>query len=121
MAFASPLVLDYGGAATKSLTKINQDNRGSEYYLREATQEFRCVIRNTDEAQQTNGKRFQRHQVELKRTVFGTAGDPDTVQHVYVVFRHDYRDDVSDAAKIGEALSKLLVLARYQDLGALMS
>jgi hypothetical protein len=121
MAFAKPLVLDYGGAATKSLALINQDNGGSEYFLRETTQEFRCIIRHVKESLQANGQRFDRHHVDLTRTVFGTAGAPDVVQQSYLVHRHNYRDDISDAAKLGEALTKLMVLARFEDLGKLLS
>jgi hypothetical protein len=121
MAFAKPLVLDYGGAATKSLNLINQDNGGSTYFLKEATQEFEVIIRNTSENLKADGTKMLRHNVQMTRTVYGTSGAPDVVQQAYVVFRHNYRDDVADAAKIGEALSKLMVLARFQDLGALLS
>lgn len=118
MAFAKPLVLDYGGAATKSLPLINQDGYGTEYYLREATQDFRVKIRHSREAKKADGRVVERHNVEMTRTVFGTSGDPDTVQQVYLVLRNDSRDVASDVAKIGEALSKLMVLARFEDLVA---
>lgn len=121
MAFAKPLVLDYGGAGTKSLNLINQDNGGSEYLLREATQEFRVLIRHSKEKLQSNGIRMDRHNVDMTRTVYGVAGAPDTVQQVYLVYRLNYRDDTADAAKIGEALSKLMVIARFTDLGLYLS
>jgi len=55
MAFANPLVINYG-AGTKSLPKVNQDNYGSEYYLREATQEFTAKIRHATEKPLPDGR-----------------------------------------------------------------
>jgi hypothetical protein len=64
---------------------------------------------------------MDRHNVELTRTVFGTGSDPDDIEQVYVVFRHNSRSVVATSALIGEALSKLMVLARYTDLGTWVS
>jgi hypothetical protein len=121
MAFAKPLVLDYGGAATKSLNAITQDGYGTEYFLKEATQEFRVKIRNTNEGVQSDGTRFVRHNVDFTRIVYATPSTLRVEQQVYLVFRHKDSDDAADAAKLGEALSKLMVLARYTDLGAWLS
>jgi hypothetical protein len=121
MAFAKPLVLDYGGAATKSLPAINQDGYGTEYYLRETLQEFTVNIRNSREGLLSDGTRFIRHNVDFKRVVFATVSTPKVEQQVYLVFRHKESDDPADAAKLGEALSKLMVLARYTDLGSWLS
>lgn len=119
MAFAKPLVIAYA-AGNKTLQLINQDSYGSEYFLREATQSFRCKIRHNKERQTANG-RMEHHNVELTRTVFGTAGSPDLVQQVYLVFRHDERDDISDAAEIGASLTTLINEAAFVDLGGWLS
>lgn len=121
MAFAKPLVLDYNGSATKSLQVINQDGYGTEYFLKEATQEFRVKIRNSNEGKLSDGSRFTRHNVDFTRVVYATPTSERVEQQVYLVFRHKDSDDVSDAAKLGEALSKLMVLARYTDLGGWLS
>jgi hypothetical protein len=121
MAFAKPLVLDYGGAATKSLPVINQDSYGTEYFLKETTQEFRVKIRNSNENLQSDGTRFVRHNVDFTRVVYATPTTLRIEQQVYLVFRHKDSDDSADAAKLGEALSKLMVLARYTDLGGWLS
>jgi len=121
MAFAKPLVLTYAGG-TKTLNFINNDSYGSEYWLREATQDFRVKIRHTPETlNKTTGIQMVRHNVEITRTIFGTGGAPDTVQQVYLVYRHSSRDDIDDAAELGAALSALMVEARFQDLGAGLS
>lgn len=87
MSIANPLVVTIN-AVEKSLAKINQDNYGSEYYLREATQDFRVKIRHQKENQAKNGNLFDRHNVELTQTIFATeAGTPDNVIQVYVVLR----------------------------------
>lgn len=119
MAFAKPLVIDYA-AGTKTLQFINQDNNGSEYYLREATQEFTVKIRHTSERPDRNGIIMERHNVEFTRTVFGTGVDPDITQQAYLVFRMQRRDSAADAALIGESMSKLMVKARFEDLAAWM-
>lgn len=120
MAFAKPLVINYV-AGTKTLQLINQDSYGSEYYLREATQEFRCKIRHTKESPQANGAVMHRHNVEITRTVFGTSGAADTVQQAYLVFRHDGRDSITDAAEIGASLTSLINEAAFVDLGGWLS
>jgi hypothetical protein len=120
MAFAKPLVIDYG-AGTKTLNFINQDSYGSEYFLTEPTQEFRCKIRHTRENPTKGGTVMVRHNVELTRTIFGTGGSADKVQQAYLVFRHEARDNVTDAAEIGASLSALMDEAAYQDLGAWLS
>lgn len=119
MAFAKPLVIAYG-AGNKTLNLINQDSYGAEYYLREATQEFRVKIRHSKEAPTAAG-RMDRHNVEFNRTVFGVAGAPDTVQQAYLVFRHDYRDVITDAAELGASMSLLINEAAFNDLGAWLS
>jgi hypothetical protein len=119
MAFAKPLVIAYG-AGNKTLQLINQDSYGAEYYLREATEEFRVKIRHSKESPTANG-RMDRHNVEFTRTVFGTGGDPDTVQQAYLIFRHDYRDDIADAAEIGASLTALVDEAAFNDLGGWLS
>lgn len=49
MAFGATITVSYGGA-NKVLNRINQDNYGSEYYLREATIDYRMKIRHSKES-----------------------------------------------------------------------
>jgi hypothetical protein len=78
-------------------------------------------IRNSNEGLLADGTRFVRHNVDFTRVVYATATTVRVEQQVYLVFRHKESDDPADAAKLGEALSKLMVLARYTDLGSWLS
>lgn len=116
MAFANPLVINYAGG-TKSLPKINNDNYGSEYYLRESTQEFRIKIRHTTEQARAGKPSVERHNVEFTRVVFATSEVAEITQQCYTVFRVQRGDSVADASELGAAMSDLLVEAKYTDLG----
>lgn len=120
MAFAKPLVIAYA-AGNKTLQLVNQDSYGSEYFLREATQEFRVKIRHTRESPNGDGIVMERHNVDFTRTVYGTGDDPDTVQQAYLVFRHGSRDTITDAAEIGASLTALINEAAFNDLGGWLS
>nr|UJQ85129.1 MAG: putative coat protein [Leviviridae sp.] len=116
MAFANPLVITVNGSA-KNLPKINQDNFGSEYYLREATQEFRVKIRHAWEAGVTGSGKIHRSNVDVTHTVFSvTPGVPDNVRQVYTVVRNGKNDAAADVGYLGVALGALMVQARYEDL-----
>nr|UJQ85659.1 MAG: putative coat protein [Leviviridae sp.] len=120
MAFAKPLVISYA-SVDKTLEQINQDQYGTEYLLRESTQEFRVKIRHSRENATKGGVKMDRHNVDLTRTVFGTGTDPDIVEQVYIVFRNEARADVAVSAELGAALTALMVEARFADLGAWLS
>lgn len=108
MPFGATLVVAYGGA-NKTLNRINQDNYGSEYYLREATIEYRLKIRHSKESpSKVTGKGFDRHNVELTVTVLATPTTPAIVRQAYSVFRNDGYDDFAEVKKTDKALSDLL-------------
>lgn len=66
--------------ASKTLTKINTPSYASEYLYKDSTEEYRVKVRHS----KTNAG-FDRHNVEVIHTVWGTGGDPDTVRKSYVV------------------------------------
>jgi hypothetical protein len=117
MAFANPLVITVNAVA-KTLQKINQDSYGSEYYLREATQDFRVKIRHTLEKATTLTGQVHRSNVDFTQTVFGVAGAADNVRQVYIVLRNGKNDDAAAVGYLGSALSALMVQARFEDLVA---
>jgi hypothetical protein len=118
MAIAKPLVLNYDGG-TKTLVWINQDNYGSEYYLLEATQDFRVKIRHTRETAGKGKIALERHNVELTQTIFSTVdGVPDTVLQVYAVVRNSRTTAAADVAKLGDALTSFMDNTHIQDLVA---
>jgi hypothetical protein len=118
MAIANPIVITLGGSGgtAKSLPKINQDQYGSEYYLREATQDFRVKIRHTRESAKADGTVLERHNLEITQTVFGTSGAPDRVRQVYVVLRNTKADTLADIQNLGTALSYYMDATHFGDL-----
>lgn len=95
MAFGATLTLPYN-AGTKVLNRINQDSYGSEFYLREATKEFRVKIRHTKDAANAAGIVMERHNVEFTETVFATSVLPSFTRHMYAVFRNQVGDTTVD-------------------------
>jgi hypothetical protein len=118
MAFANPLVISVNGV-NKTLLKINQDNYGSEYYLRETTQSFRVKIRHTMESAVVGSGKVHRANVDFTQTIFSTTpGVPDNVRQAYQVLRHGESDTAVDVGYLGASLSSLMVQARQEDLVA---
>lgn len=118
MSIANPLVITLGGSGgtAKSLPRINQDSYGSEYLLREATQEFRVKIRHSVETPKAGALTLERHNFELTQTVYGSNGDPDVVRQVYLVIRSNKADTAADVVDLGEALSYYMDGTHYGDL-----
>lgn len=118
MTIANPLVLAYDGN-NKSLNRINQDGYGSEYYLREATQDFRFIIRHSVESPRKDGTVFERHNCELTHTVFSTDPTvPDLVEQIYFVLRNTKADPAATVAKLGDMMVAFETNTHFQDLVA---
>lgn len=116
MPIPNPLVVTINSVA-KNLARINQDNYGSEYYLREATQDFRMKIRHQKEALQKTGNQFDRHNVELTQTIFATvAGEPDNVITTYLVLRARPTEPDVKQGQLVVALGDLLTSTMVTDL-----
>jgi len=78
-------------AINKDLNRINQDSYGSEYFLREATQELQMKIRNTSYTSKA-GALVDRHNIEVIQTIYATADAAAIVRKAYTVFEN-YRSD----------------------------
>lgn len=115
MAIANPLVITVNAVA-KNLPRINQDSYGSEYFLDEGTQSFRVKIRHSKEGRQSSGVVFDRHNVELTQTIFGTGGDPDITFQTYVVIRNDKSATAVNMGYLQSALNGLLTAGFVSDL-----
>lgn len=110
--FADPITVTVNAVA-KSLSRINSDNYSSEYLLREATQEFRLKIRNS-QGKPTSQKSItgvllaqqptDRHSFELTQTVYATATAPQFVRKSYIVVEHLHVDTVVDPVNLANAL-----------------
>lgn len=94
MAFGATITVTVNAVA-KVLNRINQDNYGSEYYLRTTTDEYRMKIRHSKESPQNDGRRFDRHNVELTHRVFATPTAPEWVRIASSTFRVLETDDIT--------------------------
>jgi hypothetical protein len=90
-------------AVAKTLKKINQDSYSSEYLLRETDGEYRMKVRHSTDKALVRGELMDRHNVELSRTVYGTAPDDGYTVIVGSTLRNPQRiaglevDQYSDA------------------------
>lgn len=91
--FADPQTITINAVAY-ALVKINQDAYGSEYLLRNATDEMRFKIRNstyTDKARA--GKTIHRHNVEFVQTFYAVAPSTvPTIRKCYAVFENEAQE-----------------------------
>lgn len=95
-------------AVAKTLVKINQDGYSSEYFLKEATQEFRMKIRNSSDRPLPDGTKVSRHNVELTQTVYATTTSPEFVRKSYTVIVNYNNDDATSVGYLQSALNGFL-------------
>lgn len=93
MSFSDPTTITIN-AVGKSCVKINQDSYGSEYLFRSSTEEIRMKVRHQTEGAKFGVDPFERHNVELKHTVFAVApAVTDTVRICSFTIRARVGDD----------------------------
>jgi hypothetical protein len=96
MAFGATATITINAVA-KVLNRINDQDYGSEYYLRETLQDFRMKIRHTKESPQADGRQLDRHNVEIVQTVFATSTAPEYKRYHSSTMRIDSKDDLTQA------------------------
>lgn len=96
MAFGATLTITVNAVA-KVLNRINQDNYGSEYYLRSSLDEYRVKIRHSKDSPNASGQVYDRHNVEVTRTVFATTTVPQYTQVNSYTNKTLVSDSVTDA------------------------
>jgi hypothetical protein len=104
--FADPQTVTVNAVA-KSLVRIKEGNGSSEYWLREATQEFRLKIKHTSYTPK-GGILTDRHSVELTNVVYAVGGStpsPERVRKIYTVIEHSRSDTVTDPLNVALALA----------------
>ncbi|UJQ85282.1 MAG: putative coat protein [Loecwouvirus pseudonemorishabitans] len=84
------------------LTKINQDNYGAEYLYKDATLEYRMKVRHSSSVR--SGTTYDRHNIELTRTVYGVAPAPNVTQKAYLVVETPATSDPTDAFRTTQCL-----------------
>jgi hypothetical protein len=100
------ITVTYNGVAN-TLDKINQDNYTSEYLKRTATEELRVRIRHSNESVVAGKPAYERHQVDLTRTVFATSTTVERVYQTYMVIRLQKGSDPDVAELVAAALCGL--------------
>lgn len=91
MSFADPLVITINAVA-KSLPRITPTvHGGSEYFLREATEDFRVKIRHSTYTA-TDGTLTDRHNIEFTNTVYATLTERPKVRKAYSVYENGRSD-----------------------------
>lgn len=103
-------------AVAKTLAKINQDGYSSEYFLKEATQEFRMKIRNSYDKSLPDGTKVARHNVELTQTVYATSTTPEITRKSYVVIINYHNDDAVSVGYLQSALNGFMTAANVAKL-----
>lgn len=94
MAFGSTLTVTVNAVA-KVLNRINDQDYGSEYYLRESLGDWRVKIRHSKEAVQKDGTVNDRHNVEFTQTIYATASAKQIIRQFYLVGRVPQDDDLT--------------------------
>jgi bifunctional N-acetylglucosamine-1-phosphate-uridyltransferase/glucosamine-1-phosphate-acetyltransferase GlmU-like protein len=101
------LTVTYNSVA-KVLNKINQDNYTSEFYLRDALEDYRVKVRHSTESVKAGQPVYERHQVDLTRTVFATTTTPERIYQTYTVIRLQKGADPDAAELLASALCGVL-------------
>nr|UJQ85051.1 MAG: putative coat protein [Leviviridae sp.] len=104
-------------AVAKTLNRINQDGYASEYFLREATQDFRMKVRHTKDRPTSAGVAVDRHNVELTQTIYPVApATVNKIRRVYGVITNENSDDSVQIGYLQAGLSGFLTAANVTKL-----
>lgn len=116
MTISSPITLTVN-AVDKVLPRINQDNFGSVYRLKEADAEYQLTIRHTYEGKAGPGQ-YERHNADFMLTRFvGDARTP-VIYQCYIVMRNPRNQSGVDTTQITKALAVWVNASAAADLTA---
>lgn len=91
MTISSPITITVNAVA-KVLPRINQDNFGSVYRLKESDREYQLIIRHQYEGK-PGPQQIERHNVDFTITTFdATTGNP-IVHQSYTIIRNPRNED----------------------------
>jgi hypothetical protein len=102
---ANTLTLTVNSVA-KVLTRINQDNYGSEYRLVSATERYTLKIRHNTQA--SGGQQFDVHNVLVEHVVNATPTEPKKVMTVSSTLRGSIGTDPANLDYLSDALGVLV-------------
>jgi len=106
------ITLDGSGGTAKTLPLINQDGYTSEYFLDEATVQWRATVRHSNDTVKAGTQDFQRHTVTFERYLKPTTTYPLGLRsQIIYTLRHSVSDTASDVIDVSEAMSFYMVKA----------
>lgn len=103
MTISSPITITVNAIA-KVLPRINQDNFGSVYRLKEADTEYELAIRHSYEGK-VGPAQYERHNVDFRMTKFVGTDRTPVVYQTYTVMRNPRSQDPADVTNIAKALA----------------
>lgn len=115
MAFNDPTSVTIAGVA-KNLARVDSGRYASEYFLAEATQSFRLLIRSSDLKVEADGRRKTRHNISLRQTVFATSTTPEILRTASLTIEHYQGDDVTVFDDVALAVGTLASAANIAKL-----
>ncbi len=95
-------------AVAKVLTRINQDNYGSEYRLLSATEKYTLKIRHQLAQKASGGRVFDSHNVLVEHVVFATLTTPERTMTVSTTLRGEVGTDPVNLDYLSDALGVLV-------------
>lgn len=103
------VTLGGSGGTARVCNKINQDNYSAEYLNRNATDEVRVKVRHTTENPGSDGRKLDRHNVEITQTVYAVPDTSPEYRRVVSYTVRNFPDDTAaDVVDVGEAMSYIM-------------
>lgn len=103
---------DGAGGVAKVLPLINQDGYSSEYFLDEATVQWRAKVRHSRDNVKNGSQPFDRHTVTFQRFLKPTETAPlGRLTEVIFTIRLDPNEAAADVIDLAEAMSLYTVKA----------
>ncbi len=115
MAFVDPTPVTIA-AGTKNLVRVDTGKYQSEYFLAEATQNFRLLIRSSDLKTETDGRRKVRHNISLRQTIFSTPTTAELQRTASMTIEHYDGDVVTDYDDVALAVAGLVTAGNVAKL-----
>lgn len=84
--FADTIVLALTGIGNVTVVRINQDQYASEYLFKDATHQVRLRIRHSKVTDKKREQIYDRHNVEIERTIFAAGAVAEYLQRTYMVW-----------------------------------
>jgi hypothetical protein len=106
--FADPQTVTVNAVA-RTLIRINQDQYSSEWLLRSNLDEFRMYIRNSTRTDKSRGVAIDRHNIELRWTIFPVA--PATrsfIRRTTITVENEQGDTLTDPVGVAVGLCNYL-------------